>query len=369
MYDVFLSHNRHQKPWVRGLYKFLIQQGLKVFFDEDSIAPGENIVTAIERGIQSSRQVVLILSPDSLQSNWVAMETQLALHQDPAVIQGKVVPVILEDVDFDSVRLAVRSLNCIDLRAPASREGRLRFLLNHLGVPNAHRLPTRYLEELLSTAGSSPSEELYVSDINDVLRWKWDGRKLLEELIQLDYITTDELTHAHEGDPDQWGPVFMNHPETWRLLITGPEKIVGYWHIAPLFPPEYELARSGNLLDSQITVDTVQFFEFPDLYNIYFVQVCMHPQYRRPRQVQLLFETFFEVLDTLSADGIFIREICANAFTKVGVSLCRSFNMEPICKHSEHGVIYAAQISAVLKHFLTRRFPELQGRYAEEGLI
>ena len=367
MYDVFLSHNRRQKPWVREFYRFLIKHGLKVFFDEDSIAPGESIIEAIERGIESSRHVVLILSPESLQSQWVAMETAWALHDAPG---KKVVPVILEEIDLQKVRLGVRTLNAVNLSAPTLREERLRFLLRHLCVENADQLPASELGELLKTTDSSFSEQLQVADINDVLKWQWDGRKLLEKLIKLDYSTIEEkLNLLNEGDEDQWGPVFMNNPETWRLLITEPENIVGYWHIAPLFPTEYESAKRGQLLDSQITADTVQLFGNSDLYNIYFVQVCLHPQYRRPRQVRLLFETFFEVLDTLAADGIFISEICANAFTNVGVSLCRSFNLEWICKHSQHGEMYLGQISAVLKHSLARRFPELQRRYAKERLI
>ena len=39
-YDLFLSHNRQQKPWVRELVRFLRSLQFTFFFDEDSIAPG-----------------------------------------------------------------------------------------------------------------------------------------------------------------------------------------------------------------------------------------------------------------------------------------------------------------------------------------
>lgn len=149
------------------------------------------------------------------------------------------------------------------------------------------------------------SSSLSVATIADVLHWGWDGSKLLEALIHLDYETTEHLTHAHEGDPSQWGPVFMNHPETWRLLVSGPRAIVGYWHMAPLFPKEYVMAKAGQLLDSQITVDTMQLFELPGQYDVYFVQVCMLPEFRRPRTVQLLFDTVFEVIELLSHSEVY----------------------------------------------------------------
>ena len=369
MFDVFLSHNRQQKPWVRRLYRFLDQHRLKVFFDEESVAPGQNVVTAIERGLESSKRVLLVLSRSSLASPWVAMETQLAIHTDPAAEAGKVIPVMVENVDFKDVRLGVRALNCIDLCPRGSRESRLRFLLRHLGLPDADALPTRDLDGLLSLADDYAEPALQVADIDDVLKWGWDGRRLLEALIELDYATTDDLTPAHEGDPGQWAPVFMNHPETWRLLTDGPEKVVGYWHTAPLFPREYELAKAGRLLDSQITLDTTPLFELPGEYDLYVVQVCMHPAYRRPRNVQLLFETFFEVLDRLSANGSFVRDVTANAFTPVGVSLCRTFNMTLLGDHSQRGAIYSAPIRDVLRHSFAERFPQLKDRYVAKGLL
>jgi len=200
------------------------------------------------------------------------------------------------------------------------------------------------------TRGDSVSlgATLTVATIDDVVKWGWDGIRLLEALIRLDYETTDGLTSAHEGNPGQWGPVFMNHPETWRLLTTGAQAIAGYWHWAPLFQKEYELAKSGGLLDSMITVDTLQYFELPGVYDLYFVQVCMLPEYRRPHAVQLLFDTVFQVLEGFSKANIFVREITANAYTPVGEALCKSFNMCSTCRHREHGTIYVAPIRDIL---------------------
>lgn len=229
------------------------------------------------------------------------------------------------------------------------------------GPPASAQTPTRG-----EVAASRPT--LNVASIADVLQWGWDGKRLLEALIRLDYQTTDELTHAHEGDPAQWGPVFMNHPETWRLLTTGPQAIVGYWHWAPLFPEDYCTAKAGQLLDSQITVDTLQFFELPGQYDLYFVQICMLPEYRRPHALQLLFDTVFEVVELLARDEIYIREVTANAYTPVGEAICRSFNMQVLCPHREHGRIYTAPVRAVLGHALVSRRVGLKRQYMNQGL-
>lgn len=136
-YKVFLSHNRKQKKWVREFSKQLRALGIRVFFDEDSIDPGEEIVTAIEQGIESSRYIVLILTPSSLASSWVAMETALTIYCDPDAAKKRLIPVMLETVQRKNIRLTVRRLNIIDLTKPKTRKERYSFLLKHLGIPES----------------------------------------------------------------------------------------------------------------------------------------------------------------------------------------------------------------------------------------
>jgi hypothetical protein len=218
-------------------------------------------------------------------------------------------------------------------------------------------------------AGHKAGSSLQIGGAEDALKWGWDGAKLLEELIRLDYSTTESLTHLQEGDPQQWGPIFMDHWDTWRMLFIEPKKIVGYWHIAPLFDEDYQKVKSGKLLDSEITSDRVQHFELPGHYNVYVVQVCMAQEYRGLRNTQTLFETFFHVLDHVAKNGVFVKEMAANAITQTGIALCKTFNMSPVCKHDHGGVVYSAAIRDIFRNTLVKRFPDLLELYSSEGLV
>jgi hypothetical protein len=366
-YDVFLSHNRRDKPWVRRLYGFLTAKGLRVFFDEESIRPGQSVVTAIEAALEASRYVVLVLSPTSLSSRWVALESQLAIQDDPDAGANRLIPVIVEKVNWSSVRSVVRTLNCLDLTEPSSRVDRLGKLLTALGVGAIDR---RELEPLLAEVDARPLlQPLAVAGIGEVLDWGWSGEKLLEEFIALDYATLEGLTPAHEGSPQQWAPVFMNHPETWRMLLSSPEEIRGYWHFAPLFPEDYRRAKTGRLLDSDITADRIRMFELPGEYEIYFVQLCMHQRFRHAAHVRQLFRSIFNVLEELGEQGIFVREICANAYTDIGRAICKSANLEPLCEHVEHGTIYGSPIRNVLSSQFSGLNRRLVQMYQDVQLI
>jgi predicted nucleotide-binding protein len=74
MPSVFLSHSSKDKAFVRELADFLRKDGeIKVWLDEREIHPGANIVTKIAEGLDSDF-VLLILSPDSVDSAWVKEE-------------------------------------------------------------------------------------------------------------------------------------------------------------------------------------------------------------------------------------------------------------------------------------------------------
>jgi hypothetical protein len=54
-FDVFLSHNKADKPRVLRLAERLRAAGLRVWFDEWLIKPGDDIYLAIEREVQRDR--------------------------------------------------------------------------------------------------------------------------------------------------------------------------------------------------------------------------------------------------------------------------------------------------------------------------
>jgi len=134
-WDVFVSHNRRQKSWVREMVSQLRDLGLRVFFDEDSIRPGTDFVGAMEQAITTSRYVVLVVSPSALASRWVAMETALALHQDPEATEGRLIPLILEPVEEADLRPSLRRLRWVDLTSPDRATSEYRYFLEALGVP------------------------------------------------------------------------------------------------------------------------------------------------------------------------------------------------------------------------------------------
>ena len=112
-YDVFLSHNSKDKPRVRGLAEELRAAGLRVWFDEWVIKPGDDIYLAIERGLEAARAQVLCLSPAALGSEWVTLERSTVLFRDPTNAGRRFIPLLLADCELPD---ALRRYKYVDYR-------------------------------------------------------------------------------------------------------------------------------------------------------------------------------------------------------------------------------------------------------------
>lgn len=329
------------------------------------------MIAWMEETLSEVDRVLAVISKAYLAALYSKLELRAAVYASVEK-PGFTLPVLIEPCKPPMLLAIIKRCTLYGVNEPEARQ-----LLADFLKPSPTQTELAFLDKTNSTLSAPAfpgtkqrnSPLIKVGGAEDVLGWGWDGSKLLEELIKLDYSTIEALTHIQEGDPQQWGPIFMDHWDTWRMLFVEPTKIVGYWHMAPLFEEDYEKAKSGKLLDSEITPDRVQHFEIPGHYNAYFVQVCMLQEDRGPTNMKLLYETFFETLNNLAKNGVFIKEIAANAMTNAGISLCRQFNMSLVCAHEHGGTVYSASFRDICRSFLVKRFPELLELYSSEGLI
>lgn len=115
--DLFLSHNNADKPWTERLATAVEADRsgppLKVFFDKWDIPHGGDIPAELEEGLRNSRYVGLVLSPESLSSDWVTLERSTAIHRDPRARQRSLIPLLRRTCDMPDM---LARLKYIDFR-------------------------------------------------------------------------------------------------------------------------------------------------------------------------------------------------------------------------------------------------------------
>ena len=152
-FDVFLSHNSVDKPWVSALKDDLQRYGVSVWLDKDEIRPGNLFAQVLEEALAASRAVALIVSPEALASGWVKEEYYRALSLAKAETPLQLIPVILRGAELPGF---LESRSWIDFRDEAAYAEKVRELV--WGITGVK--PLRALDLTAPTPPYSPSDQL-----------------------------------------------------------------------------------------------------------------------------------------------------------------------------------------------------------------
>jgi TIR domain len=82
---VFISHSSHDSWIAAQIGKEIEALGATIWLDKHAIKGGDEVLKEIIRGIRESREVIVLLSPESQKSQWVFTEVGLALGQNKPV--------------------------------------------------------------------------------------------------------------------------------------------------------------------------------------------------------------------------------------------------------------------------------------------
>ena len=102
-YDVFISHASEDKiDFVRPLSDELIRLGLKVWFDEVELTIGDSVRRTIEKGLNSSKYGIVVISPYFLSKD-VPQKELSALFSLESGGQKVILP-IWHNIDLDQIK-------------------------------------------------------------------------------------------------------------------------------------------------------------------------------------------------------------------------------------------------------------------------
>ena len=156
--SIFISHASKDDEFVTELRLALEGQGLSVWVDSRNLRGGEKLAPEIDQAIEGARQVIVVLSPNTINSPWVRKEIQKAreVEQQRKGEGYRVIPLLLPGVEptalalwFDEEPVGVP----IQLKTGGLSEA-LPSILTSLG----ERLPTDHQPQ--QAVESKPVEEL-----------------------------------------------------------------------------------------------------------------------------------------------------------------------------------------------------------------
>ncbi|HEX8246956.1 MAG TPA: toll/interleukin-1 receptor domain-containing protein [Pyrinomonadaceae bacterium] len=101
-YSCFISYSTKDEEFARKLHSRMRQENLRVWFAPEDIKGGEKLFEQIERAIQIHDRLLIILSEESMQSEWVMSEIRRARKTEVEQKRRKLFPIRL--VDFEAIK-------------------------------------------------------------------------------------------------------------------------------------------------------------------------------------------------------------------------------------------------------------------------
>jgi len=139
MPQVFISYSRKDIAIVRQLAEDLKKADFNVWWDISGLKGGDAWMRAIQTGLKASQYCIVVLSRDSVESEWVEKEYTYAIG-----LGLKVIPILYKDCE---IPLALANVQYVDFRDDKYDRG-LWQLLIALQVPQVAPTAEREIEKL-----------------------------------------------------------------------------------------------------------------------------------------------------------------------------------------------------------------------------
>ncbi len=132
-HDLFLAYSRKDSNLMQRLRRDLLAAGIVAWIDQEALEPGSPVwQRGVEAAIRGSRGVLVILSPDAKESDWVHIEISLARR-----IGRRIFPVLAGGDEDNAVPFVLETTHRVDVRSDYAEGVHNRLipaLRRHLGL-------------------------------------------------------------------------------------------------------------------------------------------------------------------------------------------------------------------------------------------
>jgi hypothetical protein len=93
----FISYSSKDQRFAERLYGDLQKHGIRCWFAPEDLRIGERLRTGIDESIRRCDKLLLVLSKDSISSDWVEKEVETAMERERSQRQTVLFPIRLDD--------------------------------------------------------------------------------------------------------------------------------------------------------------------------------------------------------------------------------------------------------------------------------
>ena len=194
--DVFISHSSKDDDFVKELREALESQGIKVWVDSRNLRGGSKLAPEIDEAIEQARQLIVVLSPNTINSPWVRKEIDKAVEvEKQRRDEGyRVIPLLLPGIEPSALQLWFAE-EPVGVRVEI-KTGGLSEAMPAILAALGERLPTD--REPPKTVAPQRVEEL-ILELSDPKVVAFDGKRRATATAKLVYEPADKSIREVES--------------------------------------------------------------------------------------------------------------------------------------------------------------------------
>jgi WD40 repeat protein len=226
IFDVFLSHSSRDKAVVRDVAERLRKDGLRVWFDEWVLRPGDSIPAKIEEGLEGSRVLVLCMSAQAFGSDWARLESYTFRFRDPL---NKERAFVLLRLDKSPIKGSLALFLYINWLAEEREQEYAKLL-------EACRPPAKPKAEVEAARDQAAERAIQLDYKAGILAYAFspDGKRALsggyDHTVRLWDIESGHCLRVLEGHTDDVCSVALSADQR-RALSGSSDRTVGLWDV------------------------------------------------------------------------------------------------------------------------------------------
>ncbi|MGH9941006.1 MAG: toll/interleukin-1 receptor domain-containing protein [Pyrinomonadaceae bacterium] len=116
--EVFLSHSSADRTFANGLVRVLRRHGIAVWYSRTNIVGAQQWHDEIGAALARCNRFIVVLSPDSVRSEWVKHELLFALNSRR--YKGRIVPLLYRPCHHHKLSWTLSSFQFVDFTRRAA---------------------------------------------------------------------------------------------------------------------------------------------------------------------------------------------------------------------------------------------------------
>ncbi len=133
--SIFISYSGADKQTALQIAKILSKYEVVVWMDDFNIKVGDSVVSRIEDGIRSADYFITLITKQSLESNWVKQEIELAYYSMKENNRPRIIPIVMDNVTSKNIPLLLQDIQWLSVNENNLKE-KLHILLSQLREKN-----------------------------------------------------------------------------------------------------------------------------------------------------------------------------------------------------------------------------------------